>query len=70
MSDFNTPIAKLGMRVLLAKEADLVKIGSEFAMEVEVEQWNLETGSLEGVFILEELLKFNPWEDIVDEHEI
>lgn len=70
MSEYNTPIAKLGKRVLIAKEADVPRIGKEQAIEVMVEQWDLETGQLEGEFRLEQLLKFNPWEDITDIGEI
>jgi hypothetical protein len=39
-------------------------------MEVLVEQWDLETGLLEGRYELEKLLKFNPWEDIIETNEI
>lgn len=70
MSGYNTPVAKLGRRVLIAKESDLSKIGTNKAMEVLVEQWDLETGLLEGRYELEKLLKFNPWEDIIETNEI
>jgi len=66
MKEYNTPIAKLGKRILMVKEADLPKIGTNEAMVVSVEQWDLETGRLEGEYKLEQLLKFNPWEDITD----
>ena len=35
-----------------------------------MEQWDLETGQLEGEYKLEQLLKFNPWEDVTDSNEI
>jgi hypothetical protein len=70
MNEYNTPIAKLGKRVLVAKESDLSKIGTDQAMEVLVEQWNLEMGLLEGKYKLEQLLKFNPWEDITEAKEM
>jgi hypothetical protein len=70
MNDYNTPIAKLGERVLMAKESDLSKIGTSEAMDLIVEQWNLETGIFEGENKLERLLKFNPWEDLVEANEI
>ena len=70
MNKYNIPIAKLGKRVLIAQESDIPKIGTNEALEVLVEQWDLETGLLEGEFKLEQLLKFNPWEDVIDANEI
>lgn len=70
MNKYNTPIAKLGKRVLIAQESDIPKIGTNEALEVLVEQWDLETGQLEGEYKLEQLLKFNPWEDVTDSNEI
>lgn len=70
MNKYNTPIAKLGRRVLVAQESDISKIGTDKALEVFVEQWELETGRLEGEYKLEELLKFSPWEDLTDPNEI
>lgn len=70
MNKYNTPIAKLGKRVLIAQESDISKIGTDEALEVLVEQWDLETGQLEGEYKLEQLLKFNPWEDLTDPNEI
>jgi len=70
MNKYNTPIAKLGKRILIAQESDIPKIGTNEALEVLVEQWDLETGRLEGEYKLEQLLKFNPWEDVTDSDEI
>ncbi|MFZ4632024.1 MAG: hypothetical protein ACOYL8_02330 [Patescibacteria group bacterium] len=70
MNKYDKPIAKLGKRILIAKESDISKIGTEEAMEVLVEQWDMETKKLEGEFKLEQLLKFNPWEDLTDPNEI
>lgn len=66
MNKYNIPIAKLGRKVLVAKESDLHKIGTDESLDVLVEQWDFKTGLLEGEYKLEILLKFNPWEDITN----
>jgi hypothetical protein len=69
MNKYNTPIAKLRERVLIAQESDIPKIGTNEALEVLVEQWDLGKAQFEGEYKLEQLLKFNPWEDLIDPNE-
>jgi len=70
MSKYNSPVARLGKIVLVAQASDLPKIGTDQALEVMAEQWNLETGQNEGEHQLEQLLKFNPFEDLTEPQEI
>lgn len=61
--------AKLGTEILIVNKSDLPFIGKERALEVQCIIVDLRRGEIHSIFGLEKHLKFNPWEEIIDEEE-
>lgn len=62
-------IAKLGDEILIINKNDMPYIGKERALEVMSINIDLRNKKIEQVLELEKHLKFNPWEETVDENE-
>lgn len=61
-------VAKLGDQILLVNKNDLSYIGKERALEVKCIKVDLHHRTIEPIIELERHLKFNPWEEISEEH--
>jgi len=63
------PLAKLGSLILMINKSDKDFIGGERALEVMSVQIDLDKKTIFEIMPLEKHLKFNPWEEIVEEAE-
>lgn len=63
------PIAKLGGEFLVISRGDLKYIGTEKSMEVKCVKVDLKNGHIDEPIEIEVHLKFNPWEEIINEDE-
>ena len=61
------PLAKMGGEVLLINKENIPHIGKEKAFEVLCVLVNLENAKIYDMTELEKHLKFNPWEEIMDD---
>ncbi len=59
-------IAKLGDKVLIINKNDIPYIGKERALEVMSINVDLKNNEIGQILELEKHLKFNPWEEILD----
>ncbi|MCE2414640.1 hypothetical protein J4G07_11590 [Candidatus Poribacteria bacterium] len=63
------PIAKLPNWILIVNKNDVPFIGKERALEVMCIQVSLRRKMIFPIAKLEKHLKFNPWEEIIDDEE-
>lgn len=63
------PVAKLGDQILLIHKSDVPFVGKERALEVMCVKVDLRNQLIDEPTELEKHLKFNPWEEIMDEND-